>query len=246
MDNRRNPCNRIFLFTCFLFLAGSNCCAQNGGAMGYEITSSGHSQLKIQQKVVSGNTLSLIYQTLPANQAGANHNTLWLWRATEVPWKYAPVKKQMLPANATQSGSYALDGIDITIGTGYIACYSVDSGVQQICACAHLAAESDSTTSEWVDITLASVLPNSLTFNYATLPGYLPATYSNWFGVWKGQASPYNPFPPLGTGMPGSDANISTGAINNVVLESGQTYTLIYFTGKELSNAAAMITFVVK
>lgn len=234
---------KICRLSCLLLLITTTCAAQGSSAMGYVITGNNHCRLSIKQNVVSGNTLSLLYETLPANQAGANHNSLWLWRATEVPWKYPPMKKQPLPANATQSGSYVLDGIDITIETGYIACYSVDSSVLQVCACAHLAAGSDSTSSEWTDISLVNVYPNSLTFTYRTLAGYLPVTYRNWFGIWKGEASPYNPFPPLGTGKPDTDANMGTGAINNIKLESGQTYTLIYFTGEQLSDAAAMITF---
>ncbi|MEZ5016156.1 MAG: hypothetical protein R2800_03835 [Flavipsychrobacter sp.] len=230
-----------------LLLINSLCYSQDStNSRGYELVRYDHCQLNIDQKSVSGNTLSLTYETLPANQSGQNHNSLWLWRATEVPWKYKPMKKQLLPIDATQSGSYVLEEIEININTAYIACYSVDSTVEQICACAHLAANSTDNTSEWVSIELLEVAANSLSFRYRTMEGYLPLDYGNWFGVWEGMASPYNSFPPVGKGKPVNNSNINDGAINNITLDRGQTYTLIYYTGKKLTQAAAMIIFTVK
>ncbi len=234
----------LLLLACLL--VNTRCYSQDDPPVGYYVLSNSHCSVSIVPDAVRGNTLPLIYETLPANQSGQNHNSLWLWRSTEVPWKYPPMKKQLLPSNATQSGSYVLEDISINIDAAYIACYSVDSNDEQICACSHLAANSDSTYSEWVNIELLSVTTNALSFRYATMAGYLPATYKNWFGVWEGKASPYNSFAPLGTGKPQNDASTNTAAINNIRLSSGQTYTLIYFTGEKLIHAAAMLTFVVK
>lgn len=234
------------LFLSSLFFTACISYSQDRSSRDYELIRYNHCTLNIDQKAVSGNTLSLTYETLPANQGGQNYNSLWLWRATEVPWKYKPMKKQILPIDATQSGSYVLEDVDININTAYIACYSVDSTVEQICACAYLAANSNENNSEWVTIDLLNVAPNSLSFRYRTMEGYLPLDYKNWFGVWEGMASPYNSFPPVGKGVPVNNSNMNDGAINNIQLDIGKTYTFIYFTGKELTNAAAMIIFTVK
>lgn len=210
----------------------------------FEIIGSWHNELDI--KGSSGTTLSLTYETLPANQAGLNRNTLWLWAATEVPWRYPPLRMQRLPEDAPQSGSYVLEGLSITIDRAYIACYSVDTTPRQICACAHLSSTSDSTSSEWLHIELTGIDANSLSFNYTTLAGYLPQTYDNWFGLWKGAASPYNIFKPIATGQPVDDSSCNNASLNKINFEIGQVYTLIYFTGKDPSQAAAMITFRVK
>jgi hypothetical protein len=240
-------CRNNLLPGLFFFLnsiAWSQESTQGSSAGNFEIISYNHCELAI--KSFTGNTVSLVYNTLPANQAGLNHNSLWLWRSSEVPWRYRPQKKKLLPINATQSGSYVLEDVTVTIGATYIACYSVDSTVKQICACAVLGAVIDSTKNNWVDIALLDVAANSLTFKYTTLPGYLPAVYNNWFGLWEGAASPYNPFPSLASGKPTGNSNTSTAGLNGLKLESGQLYTLIYFTGKSNNQAAAMITFRVK
>lgn len=208
---------------------------------GFEVIS--NKQCTLQITGFSGNTLSLAYQTLPANQAGLNSNSLWLWRASEVPWNYAPEKMQLLPVGSTQSGYYMLDGISIASGADYIACYSLDSTVREICACAVLGEKIDSTKNTAVTMQLLQAQGNSLSLSYNTLSGYLPQTYGNWFGVWKGSASPYNAPKPMATGKPMDDSNSGTATLNGLLLESGQTYTLMYFLGKQMTHAAVLLTF---
>lgn len=239
MKNFSKICLKKWLLGVPVFFLHMMAHAQEGQT--FEILSYWHNEVCIN--ATSGNTMSLSYHSLPANMAGLNNNSLWLWPASQVPWRYPPEKKQILPATSGESGSYVLDGVSITIGTPYVACYSVDSTVQQICACAYLDACSDSTGSEWLKIELVSIASNSLIFNYSTLPGYLPETYGNWFGIWKGMASPYNSFASMGTGHVVGDASSGAASISNITLESKQVYTLIYFTGKDMTTAAAMIYF---
>ncbi|OEJ99123.1 hypothetical protein A8C32_08080 [Flavivirga aquatica] len=200
-----------------------------------------HSSIDITE--VSGNTLSVNYKTLPANQAGKLQNKLWIWRASEVPWQYPPMKEQLLQEDATQSGSYVLENLKIAISTEYIVCYSVGPEVTQICTCATLSVNKDTINKQWVEISLLNISRNSISFSYKTLKGYLPKTYQNWFGLWEGQASPYNLDIPIAKDNVSSDSNISSGGLNNLSLDIGQIYTLIYFTGSQEANAAAMIRF---
>lgn len=216
-------------------------CAQQPG---FEVLNSWHNEICI--KSFTGNTLSVTYHSLPANQAGLNNNSIWVWAASQVPWRYVPEKKVPLPAGSGEAGSYVIEGVAVSTGTPYIACYSVDTLVTGICACSNLAAVSDSTFSSWLSMELVTVTANSLTFSYSTLPGYLPAAYGNWFGLWKGMASPYNPPRPVASGKVADDATDNSASLNNLSLESGQVYTLIYFTGADTTAAAAMIYFKVK
>jgi len=233
-----------FLGMCLLLHMSCYAQAQEKAPDNVTIISKANTSLTIRH--FTGNTMSLRYATLPGNQSGQNRNSFWLWRASQVPWNVNPMKVQMLPADATESGSFVLDSISIAIYTSYIVCYSLDSNVKQICACSQLSATSDSVTNYSLDIQLLSVSADALVFRYKTLTGYLPMAYDNWFGVWKGSASPYNYYPPLATGKPTGNSNIDTATLNNVVFEPNQVYTLMYFVGKDTTNAAATITFLVK
>jgi hypothetical protein len=152
---------------------------------------------------------------------------------------------QMLPPNSTESGSWVLDSIGLAVYVSYIACYSLDSTSGKICACSVLS-ESDSIINTSVDVALTDVSSNALVFRYSTLAGYMPQANGNWFGVWKGETSPYNYYPPLASGTPTDNSNIGNGAINNIQFEPGIPYTLVYFMGKDPTTAAAIITFMVQ
>lgn len=229
---------RSLLLYSFLVLFCTGCYAQ---IKDFKVISNDQCTLKITQ--FNGNTVTLLYQTLPANQAGLNKNSLWLWRSSEVPWNYPPEKMQILPADATESGSYVFDDVLIAEGVEYIACYAVDSTVKRICACAVIGKNSDASNDSSVSMTLLKVRKNSLSLSYNTLAGYLPKTYQNWVGLWKGEASPYNAPKPMATGKPLDNSNSGTITLNDLTLQAGQTYTLIYFLGKNKTDAAVIITF---
>ena len=225
-------------------ILNSSCYAQDKASGNFTVLTNNHTSLSITH--FSGNTLSLRYNTLPGNQSGQNYNSFWFWRSSEVPWNTAPERMVMLPQNATQSGSYVLDSISVNILTSYIACYSLDSTAKQICACSTLDGMTDSITNSWVDISLLNVSANAIVFKYETLPGYLPQAYGNWFGIWKGSASPYNYYPPLAQGVPLDNSSASTATLNNLSLEANQMYTLIYFLGSNPTTAAVIVTFLVQ
>jgi hypothetical protein len=227
----------LVLFVCLHSAAH----AQSKDSSNFTVISNYHNSVTIHN--FTGNTMSLVYQTLPGNQAGDNHNSLWLWRSSTVPWNTLPMKMQPLPAEATESGSYVLEGISININTAYIACYSMDTTAQRISACSQLNAVGNNISESWASIELLNISANALIFKYQTLPGYLPATYGNWFGVWKGAASPYNFYPPISSGKPLDNSNSSTATLNNISFEANQQYTLVYFLGPDSTQAAAIITF---
>lgn len=240
---RKTDIRNTLLLIGSLFL-NSSCYAQDKSSGNFTVISNNHTSLVITH--YSGNTMSLRYNTLPGNQSGQNNNSFWLWRSSQVPWNIAPARMVLLPENATQSGSYVLDSISVNILTSYIACYSLDSTAKQICACSTLDGITDSITNSWVDVSLLSVSANSIVFKYQTLSGYLPQAYGNWFGVWKGSASPYNYYPPLAQGAPLDNSSTSTATLNNVSFEPNQVYTLMYFLGSNPNTAAVVITFLVQ
>ncbi len=73
--------------------------------------------------------------------------------------------------------------------------------------------------------------------------GYLPHSYNNWVGLWKGYASPYNAPKPLGLVEIPTDASQGSVGINDVAIGVETTYTLIYFAGPHQTDAAAILTF---
>jgi hypothetical protein len=99
---------------------------------------------------------------------------------------------------------------------------------------------------QYVNIAIDQVTTNSLNVFYSTLPGYLPKTYQNWVGLWQGYASPYSisKDDALGTAQV-DNKNSSEGivTINNVSISSMFTYTLVYFTGPAMTNAASLLYF---
>ncbi len=228
-----------------LYYPTSYVVAQEETKKNFTISSHNNCSIIIESKQ-NGTILPIVYSTLPANQSGINHNNLWIWRASEVPWKYKPMKLQPLPEDATQSGSYVLGELVISPQTAYTVCYSLGAEVSKICACGTLNTESDSIIYDFVNMNLTEANANSLAINYTTVTGFLPQTYKNWVGLWEGSASPYNSGAPMAIGRLKNDSNTGEVAINNLNLVAGRTYTLIYFLGEDQTTASVMIRFILQ
>ncbi|MCK5057202.1 MAG: hypothetical protein KAT34_11140 [Candidatus Aminicenantes bacterium] len=95
----------------------------------------------------------------------------------------------------------------------------------------------------YVELKIKELTATSIKVFYSTLPGYLPAKYKNWIGVWQGYASPYNAPDPMGSENILQDFTQGTVLLGNVSFSKYLTYTLIYFTGADRANAASLMYF---
>jgi len=194
-----------------------------------------HTELVVEE--VTGDTLSLSYQTLPANRPESYGNQIYLWEATEIPWSAPPLATQPITSDG-QSGDITLSGLALT-EQEYIVGYAVGPDVQDICTSTLI----DAGTSETIELELLSVRSDSLEVRYQLLPGALPATAESWIGVWPGQASPYNPSALLGCAALSTNSTEAALTLTDLTLAAGETYTVVYFSGPECSTAATMLRF---
>jgi hypothetical protein len=95
----------------------------------------------------------------------------------------------------------------------------------------------------YVDIEILELTTSSVKVLYSTLPGYLPKTYKNWVGVWQGYTQPYNAPSPMRSVNITQDYTEGIVILDNVSFEEYFTYTLIYFTGPDKTNAASLLYF---
>ncbi|HVI47969.1 MAG TPA: hypothetical protein VM802_24085 [Chitinophaga sp.] len=201
-------------------------------------------------KQFNADTVTIQYKGLPGNRPKDYLNYVAIWEASVIPWNAEPIKKTPVPQNS-EEGDFVIFDLSIT-SAGYILGYGVGEAVTDICTSAGIApAMYDIRIPHAVSLSLAAVGSNSITINYATLPGYLPAVYKNWIGLWEGFASPYNAVEPIGMVNISNNASQGTTGINNITIGNNTAYTLVYFMGPSydgnwpriITNAGALLYF---
>lgn len=199
------------------------------------------SSVAITVGAITPATVSVAYEGLPGNQAGAYNNFVAIWQSTIIPWGDPPLAQKAISGGG-QSGSVTLTGLSVQ-SKPYIIGYGVGKDTSTICVSAvvYVGGQAGPTTS--VTIGLSSIASDSLVVHYTTLSGYLPKKSGNWIGLWQGQASPYYSGQPMQTAIPDEDVSEGYIAMDNLTLAFGTTYTLVYFTGPTVTEAAAILTF---
>jgi len=190
---------------------------------------------------VDGETVIVGYSGLPGNQPKTYKNFVAIWENSVIPWTAPPLATVLIEQNSPQ-GTAVFENLTIT-RNAYVVGYAVGPDVTNICCSSLIAAGGLLAAPTQVSISLNYVGTDMISIYYQTLAGYLPQQYNNWIGLWKGYASPYNASAPQGTVIINSDASDGTVNMNNVQLEANANYTLIYFVGKELTMAAAILNF---
>ncbi|NII27005.1 hypothetical protein HB364_18080 [Pseudoflavitalea sp. X16] len=189
----------------------------------------------------TGDTVSVKYQGLPGNQPKDSNNFVAIWEASTIPWTAKPLKQVPIEVNH-ELGSLVIDGLTITKAS-YTVGYSVGAAITDISCCAVLGVGGLTAPPSAISLVIDKIYTDSIVVGYRTLNGYLPQKYGNWIGLWQGFASPYNPFDPMATTAITSNASEGIVGINNVTFGLNTNYTLIYFTGKPYTTAAAIINF---
>ncbi|WP_052293805.1 hypothetical protein [Azospirillum sp. B510] len=199
--------------------------------------------IKLSVLNVTSDTATIGYRSLPANRPKSYGDFLAIWQGRMIPWRAPPLARITIPQD-TDSGSVVLSGFTLA-NLDYVVGYGTGPAISTIAASVPIppvtgeSAEGGTSTANpapgqpgsSVTMTLASQTSEALAVRYATLPGYQPASYGNWIGIWPGQMSPYNAFKPLACADVPSDANLGTVAMNGLSLGAEETYTLVYFTG---------------
>lgn len=189
----------------------------------------------------TGSTVSVSYRGLPGDRARSYGQFVAIWQATIIPWTEAPIAKMTIPEDS-ESGSIVLSNLSI-VSASYIVGFGTGPSLTTIAASALVSAGGlrDAPTS--VAIGINAIGSTSLSVHYRTLTGALPRTYGHHLALWKGYASPYNAPKPLADVAVDSDSSEGDVGVNDVLLAIKTTYTLAYFTGKEVTSAAAILTF---
>jgi len=203
------------------------------------------SQISLGIKEWGGDFLTASYITLPANRPKDNSNVLYLWEGSDIPWGSPPDARVAIPTNAMKAD---VTFSDIVVSmTSYIVGYAPAPDPTQVCASVVLDAGGLVGNALSVSIGVASIGTTSVTIRYAVLPGYRPAFYGNWIGLWEGEISPYNCPPPLSKKAV-KDVTAGTVTITDVPIKIDTRYTVVYFMhdiDKDANNttAAAILRF---
>lgn len=194
----------------------------------------------------SSDSVTIRYDSLPANRPMANENFVAIWESSVIPWQAEPLAKITIPQNS-ETGTVVLSGFSIG-RLSYIIGYATGPQISNIAASATISASGPTLAPDKIQIAVDYLTTNTLSVSYQTLTGYLPHSYGNWLGLWRGHMSPYNPTPPLAMIDIPTDSTEGTVAFNGLTLAVDATYTLAYFTGQpgdrpDTRTAAAMLTF---
>ncbi|MET3132785.1 hypothetical protein AAKU55_003065 [Oxalobacteraceae bacterium GrIS 1.11] len=199
------------------------------------------SQVSISVPYIGPNAVSVIYSTLPGNTPSSNSNFLAIWESTIVPWSVAPMATQNIVGD-TQQGSVSFSNLSIQ-QKAYIIGYAVGPDVSDICATATVFVGGQVGNQFSTSIGIASLTDDSIVVQYSCCPGYQPQLSKNWVGLWQGPASPYYSGDPINRTPVTSSSSQGTVVMNGVTLSFATQYTLVYFLGSQVTDAAAILTF---
>jgi len=192
---------------------------------------------------VGQNAISVDYNTLPGNTPKSYSNFLAIWESTIVPWTVAPLATQPIIGD-TQQGSVSFSNLSIQ-NKAYIIGYAVGPDITDICATATVFAggQTGANSQFSTSIGIAHVDDDTIVVQYYCCLGYQPQPAKNWIGLWQGPASPFYSGAPLYKQSVTNSSATGTVVMNGVTLTFATQYTLVYFMGPNLSDAAAILTF---
>jgi hypothetical protein len=199
------------------------------------------STVSISVPAFSADTITVVYNTLPANTPSTNQNFVAVWQATMIPWPRKPLATQTISGDG-QQGSVVMSGLSIQ-NKAYIVGYAVGPDVSNICATATLYVGGQKGPAFSASIGLSSINDDTLVVHYQMPSGYQPATNKNWIGLWKGTVSPYYTPPPVARTLVTAYDDEGDVAMNDLGLTILTPYTLIYFMGPSQNAAAAIVNF---
>ncbi len=195
----------------------------------------------LQVVSVTGDTVALKYDGIAGNAPEIYNNFVALWQGPIVNLNIPPLRRQNILGNV-QPGSFVMDQLSIGLSS-YTVAYGVGKELTTICATQMINAGGSPGHCENVSIGLDFVGANCISVSYKVLAGYLPCTYGNWIGLWEGNALPYSSGDPIAKVAISDNGTQGCVGINNVTLKIKTEYTLVYFTGNEMTEAAALLNF---
>jgi hypothetical protein len=198
-----------------------------------------HTELTVPQ--VTGDSVVAKYSGIPANQPQSYANAVYVWEGTVVPWTAPPIGGVKIDSNATR-GSAVVE--DLSIGEDeYTVAYAVGDAVGDIAATITFDGKGNTVRSRGVELHLTLVEDGIVSLHYRTPPGYRPGEWGNWVGLYRGEASPFDPPDAIGS-VEVPDVNEGDLVITTVPLTAGSAYTLAYFMRPAPTKAvAALLTF---
>lgn len=178
------------------------------------------------------------YWSLPANQPASYGNSVALWNSTIPNLQSSPLNCVDILDNSEVGSVFIPYGFQ---QTNYSVTYET-SGYTTVCALAQIVlVPADVPIPTYVSLTIYSLNSAGVQVIYNTLPGYTPASYRNWVGLWQGYESPYSTGTALNTVPIPTDA--SQGLVTIPFSPGPFTYTLIYFLGENRITAGALLYF---
>ena len=178
------------------------------------------------------------YWSLPANQPNTYGNSVSLWNSTIPNLQVEPLASEPITDNSEVGSVFIPYGFQ---QTNYSVTYQT-TDYTSMCALAQiLLAPAAVPIPTYVSLTISSLDSSGVKVIYSTLPGYTPAKYKNWVGVWQGYESPYSTGSALNTVPIPTDA--SQGEVAIPFTPGPFTYTLIYFLGENRITAGALLYF---
>ena len=165
------------------------------------------------------------YQSLSGNKPATYGNSVALWESLSPDPSTTPLVTVDIPTNDQIGEAF----FDYGLGpTDYCVTYQLGSSPQTMCALAQISYASPAAIIPlYVSIEILSVTTETISVQYDTLPGYLPATYKNWIGIWPGFALPYNAPPPLNQAPVTLD--YTQGILKVPFTQIASDYTMILF-----------------
>ncbi len=199
------------------------------------------SQVSISIPSITPATVMVSFTSLPGNTPKTNQNFVAIWESTIIPWPIKPLAVQQVPLDQEQ-GSVVMSGLSVQ-SKPYIIGYGVGPLITDICASAIVYVGGQPGGGFSSSIGIESLTADAIVVHYVLCSAYQPLASGNWIGIWQGSASPFFSGPPLVKALITGNSNEGYVAMNGLNLAFGTQYTLVYFVGPALTNAAAILNF---
>jgi hypothetical protein len=181
------------------------------------------------------------YVGLPGNLAKTYQNNVALWQSSQPSPAISP-KGFGYPYDDLPSGDIAIQcGLS---DTDYCITYQAGAALSTMAAMVTVpVASGTEPVYTGVTMEIVAITTSMVTIVYNTLPNYNPQTSRNWIGIWSGTGIPYTGLPCL------AKAEIQQPHQKDLVEISLKfspylaPYLAVYFTGPEITNIAAALTF---
>jgi hypothetical protein len=179
------------------------------------------------------------YESLSGNLPATYNNNIALWMGTTPNLQKGPLVSGPVTMDA-QTGEVLLEWP--IQETDYSITYQTGPEITTMCALARVPVSGPLPVPLFATLQIRALTTDTLSIYYAGIPGSSPKNANSWVGLYVGSAVPYGDDNPPLAKVP-ITLPYPQGPLSVPFTPGFETYTVVFYTGANITNAAAALTF---